>query len=460
MRREDFHESCGVIALYGAEGYDSAQIGYLGLHAMQHRGQDGAGLAVSDGRKLLYHKDVGLVSEVLTPAALQRLKGRKMMVGHVRYATTADAHSMLNTQPIVLHGGNGFMALAHNGHLVNGPALCRKLKNAGSLFQTEMDSEVLLHLIAREKGTLTECIQGMMRQVQGSYALVLMTPDGIVGIRDPWGIRPLALGRLGKGWMLASESCAFDAVGAVYEREVAPGEIIFIDEAGVRSCHMPVKDGGRLCVFEHVYFARPDSKIAGQGVYEARRRMGELLSRVQPVEADLVAGVPDSALPAAMGYAQASGIPYAQVMQKNPYSGRTFITAGQISRERSVRMKQSVLPGQVAGRRIVLVDDSIVRGTNSLQLVKMLKQAGALQVHMRIASPPVTHPCHFGINTPTTSRLIGAHNTVEQLRERIGADSLAYLDLASLYQAVDPQGVGLCMGCFNGEYPMKVPGRR
>lgn len=453
------HEACGVFGLYNADGLNVAEVAYMALHAQQHRGQDGAGIAATDGKSVSYHKDVGLVTDVFGDQELAQLKGKKMVMGHVRYATSASAHNMLNTQPIVMHGRDGFVALAHNGHLVNGGYLRSSMQENGQLFQTEVDSEILMHLVARDGSAgLEHGVAGMMKQVRGSYSLVMMTRDKLIGVRDPWGLRPLALGRLGNSWMLASESCAFVAVGGCYEREVRPGEIVVIDQDGLRSIQTDVADAPTsLCVFEYVYFARSDSRINGVGVYSARRRMGELLSRVAPVEADVVAGVPDSAIPAAMGYAEASGIPFGQVLLKNRYTGRTFITAGQQMREKGVRMKLSTLRGQCMGRRIVLVDDSIVRGTNSRQLVNMLRQAGAKEVHLRIASPPVTHPCHFGINTPTTAQLIGAKQDVEQVRQLIGADSLAYLDLAGLERAVngDCPG-GLCTACFSGEYPMPI----
>lgn len=451
------HEECAVFGLFNEDGLDGAAIAYQALYSMQHRGQDGAGIAASTSSKITYYKNLGLVGEVFSEEILQRLGKNRIYVGHTRYATSAGAGLAMNTQPLVMHGRDGFLAMAHNGHIVNGALLRKKLQNQGILFQTDVDSEALMHLIARNPMGIVEGVREMMWQARGSYALALMAPDVMVGARDPWGIRPLCIGRIGeKSFVLASESCALDAIGARFLRDVEPGEIVLFDKEGMHSVKTARKGDGHFCVFEYVYFARNDSRIDGLGVYEARKRMGELLSLVHPVEADLVAGVPDSALPAAMGYAEQSGIPYGLALIKNTYSGRTFIQDGQKKRERSVRMKLSPLKEAVEGKRIVLVDDSIVRGTNSMYIVRMLRGAGAKEVHMRIASPPVQFPCHFGINTPNVRRLVGAHSNVEQLRERIGADTLAYLGLEDLKKAVDGANTGVCCACFDGCYPMPI----
>lgn len=468
MKRTDgkLHEECAVFGLYNNDGLDAGRVGYQALFAMQHRGQDGAGLACANGRSVEMHKGLGLVSDVFSATDMKRLAQGKVAIGHTRYATSSRADTVLDTQPLVMHGKDGFMAMAHNGHIVNGAAIRRQLQKAGMLFQTSVDSEALMHLIARCPNGLEEGVQEMMRTVKGSYALALLSPGKLIGVRDPWGIRPLALGKLGNSYLIASESCAFHAVGGTMIRDIKPGEIVIIDENGVRSIQTPAEKGEHFCVFEYVYFARNDSIIDGVSVYDSRVRMGQLLSKVLPVEADLVAGVPDSALPAANGYAKASGIPYEQVLLKNSYSGRTFITGGQQNREQSVRMKLSPIRSSVEGKRIVLVDDSIVRGTNSMYIVRMLRKAGAREVHMRIASPPVQFPCHFGINTPTARRLAAAQLNVDQLCARIEADSLAYLGLDDLVCAVNHKQnencggkdgqCGLCCACFSGAYPMPV----
>ena len=452
----ELHEECAVFGLFNQDGLDAGQIGYQALFAMQHRGQDGAGMAGSKGKKIRCYKNLGLVGEVFGNGEVTRFKDSEVLIGHARYATSSSSGSVLDTQPLVMHGREGFMAMAHNGHIVNGGEIRRGLQEAGILFQTDVDSEALMHLIARNPMGMEEGVREMMYQVQGSYALTLMGPGKLIGVRDPWGIRPLVLGKLKNSYILASESCAFNAIGATFVRDVLPGEIVAIDKNGVHSLQTPRKGNGHLCVFEYVYFARNDSVIDTISVYESRLRMGQILSKIKPVEADMVAGVPDSALPAAMGYAKASGIPYGQALLKNVYSGRTFITGGQHNREQSVRMKLSAMRNNVEGKRIVLVDDSIVRGTNSMYIVRMLRRAGAKEVHMRIASPPVQFPCHFGINTPTARRLVGAHYNVEDICKKIEADSLAYLDLDSLIQAVDNPTVGMCTACFSGKYPMPV----
>lgn len=455
---DKLHEECGVFGLFNGGGLDTAGVAYAAMHAMQHRGQDGAGIAVSDGSEVDYVKNVGLLSEAIDAATIEAFNKKKIAIGHIRYATSSRAHTVINTQPLVMHGHDGFMALAHNGHVVNSGSVREELQAQGHLLQTHVDTEIFLHLIAREsRGTTVEWgIESMMRQVRGSYAIVLMMKDKLYGMRDPWGIRPLSIGKLGNSYLLASESCAFGAVGAELVRDVLPGEIVIIDDKGLHSIQTPPKKTRSMCVFEYVYFARSDSVIDGSGVYGSRIRSGEALAGVDPVEADLVAGVPDSAIPAALGYARASGIQFGQALIKNPYSGRTFIQPGQRSRERSVLMKLSVVREQVEGKRIVLVDDSIVRGTNSLRIVDMLRQAGAKEVHMRIASPPVLCPCHFGINTPTASQLISAQNAVSTVCKMIGADSLAYLTIEGLKEAVHPGGQGLCTACFDGKYPMPI----
>lgn len=450
-------EECGVLGVYNNTGIDSAQMGYFALQALQHRGQDGAGMAVSDGKHATLIKNIGLVTDVFHPSELNALSGKKFMIGHVRYATSG-ATNVLNTQPLVMHYQDGFLALAHNGHLVNSKALSRSLRDIGVLFQTDMDTELLAHLIARSQAKdMPSKIAEMMAVVYGSYALVIMDRNHIYGVRDPWGIRPLCIGEMENGtYILSSESCALDVIGARFIRDVAPGEIVSIGPDGLHSYPQPQRSGGGICLFEYVYFARPDSTIDEVSVYRSRFRAGQLLAQVAPVEADIVAGVPDSALSAAQGYADASGIPYGDVLVKNRYIGRTFIQPGQRAREMAVRLKLSVLHGQVKDKRVLLVDDSIVRGTNSIIIAKMLRAAGAKEVHMRISSPPVRFPCHFGINTPNQKQLIGAGQSVEDVRKLLGLDSLAYLPLEKLEESVKGSSCGYCTACFNGQYPMNL----
>ena len=453
---DQLREECGVFGVYNQSEMDSAHMGYFALQALQHRGQDGCGMAASNGGPAQLIKNIGLVTDVFQHDGLGPLMGKKLLIGHVRYATSG-ATNVLNTQPLLMKFQGGFLALAHNGHLVNAPALSRYLREDGVLFQTDMDTELIAHLISRSRAkSMPDRIKEMMECVYGSYALVLMTRTHVYGVRDPWGIRPLCIGKLGDTYMVASESCAFDVLGAEFVRDVEPGEIISIGKEGIQSYRTPVRENHGTCLFEYVYFARPDSVIDGIPVYQARRRAGQMLASVQQVDADIVAGVPDTAIAAAQGYAEASGIPYGDVLVKNRYIGRTFITPKQQARELAVRLKLSVLKKQVAGKRVLLVDDSIVRGTNSIIIARMLRDAGAKEVHMRISSPPVKFPCLFGINTPTSKHLIGAQQSVEDLRKSLGLDSLAYLDLPLLEQAVSDYNQGYCTACFDGNYPMDI----
>ncbi len=450
-------EACGVFGVYNHTAMDTAHMGYFALQALQHRGQDGCGMAASSGGPATVVKNIGLVSDVFHNESMEALANKKLLIGHVRYATSG-ATNVLNTQPLLMKFLGGFLALAHNGHLVNSPAISRMLREDGVLFQTDMDTELMAHLIARSKGaSMEERIAEMMQSVYGSYALVLMTRHCVYGVRDPWGIRPLCIGQLGDDtYLLASESCALDVLGASFVRDVEPGEIITIDKDGLHSYATAKRGSAGTCLFEYVYFARPDSVIDQVPVYQARRRAGQMLAVVQPVEADIVAGVPDSAIAAAQGYAGASGIPYGDVLVKNRYIGRTFITPKQQARELAVRLKLSVLKDQVKDKRVLLVDDSIVRGTNSIISARMLRNAGAKEVHMRISSPPVRFPCHFGINTPTTKHLIGANASVEDVRQNLGLDSLGYLELPLLEQSVSDLKRGFCTACFDGQYPMDI----
>lgn len=457
--QEHFSEECGVVGVYNNGDIDTMAM-YFALHALQHRGQESAGMAVTDGKKITYCKHTGLVGSVFTEARLNRMKGGKAGIGHVRYSTEGF-NTSVNAQPLVASYAGGELAIAHNGTLLNTGKLCRQLKENGAIFQTQTDSEIFLHLIAHysPKG-IVEALRKMTEDIKGSYALVVLTKDRLYGARDPFGIRPLCLGKKGDSYVLASESVALDALGAKLVRDIAPGEIVEIGPQGIESFSI-FEDNRTLpagmCLFEYVYLARTDSIIDGIDVMGARVRAGKELARVAPVDADLVAGVPDSALSAAMGYSVQSGIPYGDALIKNRYVGRSFIQPEQSLRELAVRMKLNALKANVEGKRVVLIDDSIVRGTTSKRLVDMLKGAGAKEVHLRISSPPVTYPCYLGIDTPSKRQLISSSHTVEEIRRMTGADSLCYLPLENLIRAVrNGTELGFCTGCFDGGYPMDI----
>lgn len=447
-------EACGVFGIYAQdEDINVAEAAYYGLFALQHRGQESAGIAVADGRGIKQYRNLGLVPEVFDEEILQGLTGR-ISIGHVRYSTFGGK-DVINAQPVVARCKIGMLALAHNGNLVNADSLRSEMEDNGAIFQTTVDTEVILNLIARESSKgLIESIKSMMNVVRGSYALVLLSKDQLIGIRDPYGIRPLCLGRIGSSFVLASESCALDAVGAEFVRDVQPGEIVTIDKNGISSTHVKKPMCSRLCVFEFVYFARPDSVIDGINVYQSRVEAGRRLAMGDDVKADMVIGVPDSALAAAMGYAEARGIPYGDGLAKNRYVGRTFIQPEQGMRELGVRTKLNALTRNVKGKRLVLVDDSIVRGTTSRKIVEMLRTAGAKEVHMRISSPSVLNPCYFGIDTATSEELIGHDHSAEEICRFIGADSLKYLALEDLLKTVEGSGCQFCAGCFDGRYPI------
>ena len=456
------HEECGVFGMYDLSGDDVASTIYYGLFALQHRGQESCGIAVSDTMgpkgKVISHKGMGLVNEVFTQENLETMKGN-IGVGHVRYST-AGASTRENAQPLVLNYVKGTLALAHNGNLINAGELRHDLEYTGAIFQTTIDSEVIAYHIARERlnsATVEEAVGRACRKIKGAYALVVMSPRKLIGARDPYGFKPLCIGKRDGAYILASESCALDTVGAEFVRDVKPGEIVTITKNGIQSdlsmC-LPREREAR-CVFEYIYFARPDSRIDGVSVYEARLRAGRYLAMDSPVEADLVVGVPESGNGAAMGYALWSGIPYGTAFVKNGYVGRTFIKPGQSSRESGVRVKLNVLKEAVAGKRVIMIDDSIVRGTTSDRIVGMLKEAGATEVHMRVSAPPFLWPCYFGTDVPAREQLIAYNRSVEDIRRIIGADSLAYLKPERLEQMAD--GLGICKGCFTGTYPMDPP---
>lgn len=460
---EKLREECGVFGIYDFDGHDVASTIYYGLFALQHRGQESCGIAVSDtnGPKgvVKSHKGMGLVNEVFAPEQLSALKG-DIGVGHTRYST-AGSSTRENAQPLVLNYVKGTLGLAHNGNLVNAPELRRELEYTGAIFQTTIDSEVIAYHIARERihtGSVEEAVSRAMDKIKGAYSLIVMSPRKLIGARDPYGFRPLCIGKRDNAYILASETCALDTIGATFVRDVEPGEIVTITpQKGIESdkSHCLPKDQEARCIFEYIYFARPDSHFDGVSVYQARIQSGRFLAMDSPVEADLVVGVPESGNAAALGYSLQSGIPYGTAFVKNGYVGRTFIKPGQSSRESSVRVKLNVLKEAVNGKRVIMIDDSIVRGTTSDRIVKMLRDAGAKEVHMRVSSPPFLHPCYFGTDVPAEEQLIAHNRTIEEIRQVIGADSLAYLKTERLGEMIG--GMGHCTACFTGEYPIAPP---
>jgi amidophosphoribosyltransferase len=448
-------EECGLFGIY-AQGEDAARLTYFGLFALQHRGQESAGIAVSDGSAVRMYKDLGLVTRVFSEPILQSLQGH-IAVGHTRYSTTGSS-TLRNVQPLACPTLDGNIAIAHNGNLVNAHHLRAALEQEGEVFETTNDSEVILRLIARAyRGDMVEAVRAMMRQVRGAYSLAILTPTQLIGVRDPFGIRPLCIGRLRQAWVLASETCALHPIGAQFIREVEPGEIVLIDEQGLHSFEGLPPQREALCMFELIYFARPDSHLYGQLLYEVRRRMGMELAKEHPAEADLVIPVPDSGVPAAVGYAQYAGIPYGEGLIKNRYAPRTFIQPDQRTRELSVRLKLTPLHEIIEGKRLVVVDDSIVRGTTTRQIVKLLFDAGAREVHLRITAPPIRFPCHYGIDMATQRELVAAHHTVEDVRQQIGATTLGYLSIEGLLRASGQPRNRFCLACFNGDYPIPIP---
>ncbi len=453
-------EECGVFGIYCPDGtLEPTEAAYYGLIALQHRGQESAGVAVAKDGRIGYHKDMGLVGEALREG-LCKLEGGHAAIGHVRYSTTGESQ-LANAQPLVISSKKGHIGLAHNGNLINACELREELENTGAIFQTVIDSEIIASLIAKHSnGSIIDGVKKTMGLIKGSYALVILTPDMLIGVRDPKGIRPIALGRINNSYVFASESAAFDSIGAEFIRDLRPGEVVVADKDGLKSYNGMRAMDTALCIFEYVYFARPDSDIDGIPVHRARECAGERLAIQSPADVDVVAAVPDSAMPAAMGYANQSGIPYTIALSKNRYVGRTFIQPTQCKREMSVNIKLNALKRNVRGKRVLLVDDSIVRGTTSKRIVEMLKLAGAREVHMRISSPPVKFPCYFGIDTSSHEELIGAKKTVEEVRRFIGADSLYYLSIEELLKSVEGAACNFCLGCFNGKYPEDIVNTR
>jgi amidophosphoribosyltransferase len=471
---------CGVIGVFGHA--EAANLAYLGLHALQHRGQESAGIVSSDGENLRLVREMGKVHEIFTLDRLAKLPGRSA-IGHVRYSTAGDS-SLKNAQPIAINYAGGSVAIAHNGNLVNFSELRARLEDEGSIFQTTSDTELIMHLVARSReGTLPERLADALRTVRGAFSLAVLAPTMLIAARDPMGIRPLSLGKLrNKGtdaWVVASETCAFELIEAEFVREIEPGEMLMIDESGVRSVRPFGTQEPHRCAFEWVYFSRPDSTIAGLSVYRARENLGRRLALEHPVPADVVVPVPDSGTAAAIGYARESGIPFGQGLMRSHYAGRTFIEPSQSIRHFGVKLKLSPVREVLAGKRVVVVDDSIVRGTTSRKIIQMIRSAGAREIHMRISSPPTVGPCHYGIDTPSRDELIASSQSVDEIRKFVGADSLGYLSLDGLHAAVNPglpgpasgSGLtsldtpaggascgkqGLCDACFSNEYPIAV----
>ncbi len=469
MRKEELfdgadklHEECGVFGMYVNEKdiglMSPSHDTYTALFALQHRGQEACGIAVNNDGVIQCHKDVGLVNDVFNQRILDSLQGT-IAVGHCRYSTTG-MQSRENAQPVVITHVKGNLAITHNGNLVNAGKLRRSIELDGGIFRSSSDSEVLAYTIVRERlkcGSIEEAVLNSMHKLEGAYSLVIMSPRKLIAARDPHGFRPLVMGKLHHSFLFASETCALDALGAEFIRDVEPGEVIVVEDGKVRSMHCGIQCNHTMCVFEYIYFARPDSVLDGCPVAIARQEAGRYLYEENPVDADVVIGVPDSGVPAAIGYSKASGIPYDVGLIKNKYIGRTFIQPGQDKRERSVRIKLNALRTNLEGKRVIMVDDSIVRGTTCARLVKILRDAGAKEVHMRISAPPFLHPCFFGTDVPDCGQLIAYGRTVEEIRQMVGVDSLAYLSLEATNKIAVGARCGFCNGCFSGQYPIEVP---
>jgi amidophosphoribosyltransferase len=461
LKIDKFHDECGVVAIFAHP--EAEKLAYLGLHALQHRGQESAGIVTSDGITLRAHKAMGPVTDIFTEEVLSKMRGT-IAIGHTRYSTAGDS-ALLNAQPIMVQSNKGSMALAHNGNLTNAQHVRARLESQGSIFQTNSDTEVIVHLIALSKEqTLPEAMADALRQVEGAFSLVMMSADRIFAARDPRGFRPLAMGRIPATEnqkrdtvVFASETCAFDLIGAEYERDVKPGELVIVGPEGVTSQFYAPASPQSSCIFEHVYFSRPDSVVFGRAVQASRENLGRQLAREAAVEADLVVPVPDSGVTAAVGYAAESGIPFRFALIRNHYVGRTFIEPSQSVRDFGVKLKLNPVRSLLQGKRVVLIDDSIVRGTTSRKIVRMIRNAGAKEVHMRISCPPTVSPCFYGVDTPSKKQLIAANKSIDEIREYIGADSLAYLSLDGLKKACgEGEGLRYCTACYTGKYPTEI----
>jgi amidophosphoribosyltransferase len=452
---DHFHDECGVFGVFGH--VEAANLAYLGLYALQHRGQESAGIVSSDGNELHVHRAMGEVEEIFVPSVLEQLPGN-LAIGHTRYSTAGDK-ALFNAQPIMIDCNKGKLALGHNGNLTNAAEWRRKLEHRGSIFQTNSDTEVIVHLVARSQArNLSGALGDALNQVEGAYSLLVLTQDELYAVRDPRGFRPLVLGKLSGAnghdtWLVASETCAFDLINAQYLREIEPGEMVRISKSGIESIHFAPEKPAQQCIFEHVYFSRPDSIIFGRSVNESREALGRALAKEHPVEADIVVPVPDSGVPAAVGYALESKIPFRMGLIRNHYIGRTFIEPSQAIRNFGVKLKLNPVRGLIEGQRVILVDDSIVRGTTSRKIVRMVREAGAKEVHVRISCPPTISPCYYGVDTPTREELIASSNTPEEICKYLGADSLGYVSLSALRQAVDDTQSRFCTSCYTGVYP-------
>jgi len=449
---DKFHDECAVFGICGHR--EAANLTYLGLYALQHRGQEGSGIVSSNGEEFFHEKGMGLVADIYTKPVLKRLPGQ-MAIGHNRYSTAGES-SLKNVQPLIVNFAFGNLALAHNGNLINASMLRSELEAYGAIFQSTADSEVIIHLIAHSRAeTLLARVIDALSQVRGAFSVAILTDDSLIAARDPYGFRPLSLGHLKDSWIVASETCAFDLIGAEYAREINPGELVVLNSEGVTSYSPFAKTRPAMCVFEYVYFSRPDSKIfGGKAVYLTRKELGRQLAREAWVDADIVIPVPDSGVPAAMGYSEGSGIPFETGLIRNHYVGRTFIEPEQSIRHFGVKIKLNAIPEVLEGKRVVVVDDSIVRGTTSRKIVKMIRQAGAREIHMRISSPSIVSPCFYGIDTPTKKELIGSSHTIQETRKYITADSLAYLSLDGMLKAAPGAPDHYCTACFTEDYPI------
>jgi len=453
---EELHEECGIFGIKYTE--EAARKTFFGLIALQHRGQESCGIAVNKNREITAYKNEGLVNDIFTESVLDSLQG-DMAVGHVRYST-AGGGGVINAQPLTLNYIKGSLAMAHNGNLINYHELKKEYEKTGAIYQTSSDTEIIAYTIARERvntPSIELAILQSMSRLKGAYSLIVMSPQKLIAARDPWGFRPLCVGRCADGaYVFASESCALDAVDAAFLRDVEPGEVIVADQAGLRSLRYGDKPPSSLCIFEYIYFARPDSYVDGQFVLEARMNAGRELARQSPAQADAVIGVPDSGTAAAQGYALESGIPYVDGFVKNRYVTRTFIRPSQSMRELAVKLKLNPIARHIAGKRVVLIDDSIVRGTTCRHIIGILRKAGAREIHVRASAPRFLHPCYFGIDIPTENELIANNHSIEETRQYLGADSLAYLSLENLLKIAPNAKTGFCRGCFTGEYPLQI----
>lgn len=456
---DNIHEECGVFGIYSNETENVAAQTYVALYALQHRGQESCGIVVNDDGVLKHHKSLGLVNQVFDKETLEKLGMGNISIGHVRYSTTGNSN-VVNAQPLVVRHSKGPMAIAHNGNLTNAHLLRTEFENKGMIFHTTNDTEVISYTITEERLTspsIEAAVEKMMYRIKGAYSLVIMSPKKLIAARDPNGFRPLCMGKTDSGYVFSSETCAFDSIGAKFVRDLKPGEIVVVDKNGPRSIETHCGSKGTMCVFEYVYFARPDSVIEGSSVHKARLRAGKYLWREHPVEADIVIGVPDSGLDAALGFSLESGIPYGIGFIKNRYIGRTFIQPTQTERTNSVKIKLNAISDTVKGKRVVMIDDSIVRGTTSARIVNLLRDAGAKEVHVRISSPPFVAPCYFGTDIDSKENLIACKKSIEETCKYIGADSLGYLSVENVKKLAGNSECDFCVGCFTEEYPIEVP---